>query len=150
MMVADCRHDENYNEDFLSDKDKRFLSGFDACIEDAIESFFDNDMGGLSSDSVLGYVTNLPVPEKMKVRYEMEYTTSDRQSEERVTENFADYIRLMLLEWIESKRNEFITSMIDNMDEEEYARNVEDAIARNKERKHPKEYTDTRSFFKRK
>ena len=53
----------------------------------------------------------------------MEHTFDDRADEERTVETYADLIRFELLRWIETERNELITSMIDSMSDEEYVEN---------------------------
>jgi hypothetical protein len=53
----------------------------------------------------------------------------------------------MLLDWIESKRDEIITSMIDAMDDDEYQELKAAAMARNEAKAEPKEYHNTRLMY---
>ena len=45
-MFPDCRTDDAYNEDFLTNTDKQFVRGMDWCTEMAIDNFFDNNFNG--------------------------------------------------------------------------------------------------------
>lgn len=121
--IPDCRTDENYNEKYLNEKDKEFLLGFDWAIESAVDNFFDNNFCMPDyDDSYISHVLTHDVPDFMKEKYTMEYTFGDRDEENREVKTYADWIRMKILEWIEIKRNTLITSMLDNMDEEEYKR----------------------------
>ena len=134
--IPDCRHDENYNEKFLNDKDKEFIRGFDWCVEMAVDNFFANEMFDLQSDdSYLGHILNEKLPESMQEEYEIELEfagTGDKETETRKVETYADLIRSKILEWIENERDELITSMIDNMSEEEYEKNKQKAYEEDK------------------
>ena len=113
--IPDCRTDEAYNEKLLKGSDKSFVGGFDWCTEEAVDSFFDNDMLDLATpESYLGHVLCEQVPEDLREEYEME---RDGETEQRTVETYADLIRFKLLEFIEMQRNELITSMIDGMPE---------------------------------
>lgn len=120
-LIPDCRTDEGYNEKYLNQKDKEFLRGFDWCVEMAVDNFFDNDMGDLASEGdYLGHILCGKVPEEMQEEYIMEHTVAGEEDEKRKVETYADLIRMKILEWIEMERDELITSMIDNMDDDEY------------------------------
>ena len=60
----------------------------------------------------------------MQEEYEMEFSfrlgADEPASEKRICKTYADLFRKVLLEDIESVRDEVITSMIDNMSDEEY------------------------------
>lgn len=77
--LPDCRNDSLYNQKYLSSIDKKFLKGYDYCM-DTLSEFMD----GLSSNMVAAKIAD------------------------------------MLKEVAENKRNEFIVSMIDQMDDDEY------------------------------
>ena len=90
--VPDCRTDEAYNERYLKEDDAEFVRGYDWCAERAVENAFDN---------LDAWEPDLDVrPSDIK----------------KVVEAFKPF----LLDWIETGRNELITSMIDNMSAEEY------------------------------
>ena len=92
--IPDCRTDEYYNEKYLNEKDKEFVSGFDYCTKSAVECGFANI-------------------EDFFYELEIDVRPSDVK---KVTEA----VEKWLLDWIESQRDEMITSIIDYMDEEEY------------------------------
>lgn len=118
MRVPDCRTDENYNQKYLQGADKEFVRGYDWCTETAVDNFFNNLDVYFDSDSHLIHMLNERIPEEEE--YEIEFTFGEIASEKRTVETYADLIRANILDWIEMERNELITSMIDNMDEEEY------------------------------
>lgn len=127
--IPDCRADENYNQKYLKEKDKEFVAGFDWCVEMAVDNFFDNDMYELQDeDGYLGHILCEEVPESMQTEYEMSFTFNfgedgeyEEKTETRIIKTYADLIRSKILEWIEMERDMLITSMIEGMDEDEYA-----------------------------
>lgn len=125
--IPDCRTDENYNEKFLNEKDSEFVRGFDWCVEMAVDNFFANEMFELqNADSYLGHILNEKLPEEMQSEYDVEFRfagTGDKETETRKVETYADLIRSKILDWIEMERDELITSMIDNMSDEDLDRN---------------------------
>lgn len=118
--IPDTRTDKYYNQKYLNDKDREFIRGFDWCLENAVDIFFDNisDLGDYE-DSYLEHVLNAEVPESLKDEYELECTFSDVK-ETRKIETYADYLRSKIIDWVESERDQLITSMIDEMDDAEY------------------------------
>lgn len=119
---ADCRRDTTYNQKYVGEKDKLFLRGFDWAVEMVVDNFFDNEMFGLQmGDGYFAHYLNHELPEDMKEEYVMEYTDG-RPDEVRKVKTYADLVRMKLLEWIEMDRNELITSMIDDLSEEEYGK----------------------------
>ena len=120
--IPDCRRDEYYNQKFLSGDKKAFADGFDWCAENAVDSFFNNNYDD-DTGEFLTHILTQKVPECLREEYTMEYTFGDRPDEERTVETYADLIRFELLRWIETERNELITSMIDSMSDEEYIEN---------------------------
>ena len=144
MILPNCREDAYYNEDFLDERDKEFVKGFDYATETACDNFFDNHYN-ISSDRsnvYLDITLTKKVPEYMQGEYEMQFTFGDRESETRTIETYADYIRFKILEWIEQQRDELITSMIDSMDKKEDKENRHKAIS-----EHQNKYYDTRKCF---
>lgn len=123
MSYLNCRTDEYYNQKYLDKNDKSFLDGFDWAMENAVDNFFDNNFGDEDcDDSYISHIMKEEVPKYMKEDYEMEFSFGDRPVEERTVQTYADYVRMLILEWIEIERNELITSMIDGYDEEKYDR----------------------------
>ena len=119
--IPDCRQDEYYSAKYLNEKDKQFLLGFDWCTEMAVDNFFNNSyIKGFDDRDFVGHEVLQELPESEKNEYTMTFTFGDGKDEERKTETIIDKIRCEILEWIESFRDELITSMIDGMSEEEY------------------------------
>jgi hypothetical protein len=148
-MFPECRNDNYYNEDFLGNTDKSFLQGFDWATEMAVDNFFDNYFGDMpiEENGELSTMLNKELPDYLKEKYEMEFTFGDRDNEEREIKTYADLLRMKLLEWIEMERNELITSMIDNMDEDIYNAIRNKVLKENQEKDNPKEYYDSRKHI---
>lgn len=150
MMFPECRNDNYYNEDFLTKTDKEFVRGFDWATEMAVDNFFDNNFDSdmpIEEDGELSIMLNKELPDYLKEKYEMEFTFGDRDNEEREIKTYADLLRMKLLEWIEMERNELITSMIDNMDEDIYNAIRNKVLKENQEKDNPKEYYDSRKHI---
>lgn len=114
MLLPDCRQDEYYNYDFLSDADKEHVDGFDLCVEvmrNALQNAEDMDFEGL------------------------DVRPSDISAVAAAIGENLDRI-------CEAERDELITGLIDDMDDDEFNRNRAAAIARNG-REH---YFDTQHF----
>ena len=122
--IPNCRTDENYNQKYLSEDDKRELSGFDWCAEMVVDNFFNNieDYDALDKTGFIGQFLAQDVPEELQEEYTMEYDfdKEEDREEDRKVKTVADYLRYCLLEWIEGERNEMIISMIESMTDEEY------------------------------
>lgn len=121
--IPDCREDEYYNEKYLNEADKEFIDGYDWAVEMAMDNFFDNNfLKGLDDDTYIGHTMTKELPDSMKDRYTVDYKYGDRGTVEVETETIADYIRAMLMDYVERCRDEMITSMIDGMDDKEHER----------------------------
>ena len=118
--IPDCRSDEYYNQKYLTGNDKEFIRGFDWCVEMAADNFFDNIDTVFGTDDHLIHVLNEKVPESMQEEWEFESFFPDAEKRVMKVETYADLLRKELAEWIESHRDELITSMLDHMDEETY------------------------------
>lgn len=114
MMFPDCRQDEYYNYDFLNDIGKSMIDGFDGCAQ-SIGNALDN-MDDFNDD-------------------ELDVKPSD-------IEAVAGALREWLAAWLESERDELITGLIDDMDDDEFSRLRAAAIAENGREK----YFDTRHY----
>lgn len=115
--IPDCRTDEFYNEKYLNEKDAEFVRGFDWCCEMAADIFFDNLP--FAEDSHLMHVLNEEIPEDTHEEYDIE-SEFDVPAQHRIVKTYADKLRALLLDFIESERDELIVSMIDGMDDAEY------------------------------
>lgn len=118
--IPDCRRDEYYNQKYLTEKNAEFIRGFDWCTENAMDVFFDNMEEFFDSDSYLMHILKEEIPEEEHEEYEWVNSFGDKTEEKRVVKTYLDAIRAQLLDWVESERDELITSMIDSMDEDEY------------------------------
>ena len=121
--IPDCRNDENYNEKYLNNFNKEFVRGYDWCVEMSVDNFFDNLDIYFGDDSHIMHLLNEELPENMREEYEIERTFADEnyRVEKRDVKTYVDLLRSKILDYIEMERDELITSMIDNMDEQEYA-----------------------------
>ncbi len=146
MMIPDCRNDEYYNEDFLDNTNKEFLSGYDWCAEEVVDNFFNNLDVYFDDDSYVSHLLNEPLPAGLKDEEEISWTFGDRPVETRKIETYGDLLRSKLQDWIESERDELITSMIDGMDEDIYNAIRNKTLKENKEKEDKKKYYDTRSL----
>ena len=144
MPFPDCRNDAHYNEDFLDEKGKTEVLGYDQCASMA-DNFFDNMDTYFKGDSYLMHILNENVPENMKESYEVVDPVDD-STKERTVGTYADYLRMCLRDYIESHRDELITSLIDKMDDETFSSLRRKVLNENKLSENPKVYYDTRSF----
>lgn len=109
--IPDCRADENYNDKYLNDTDAEFIAGFDWCRIMAVENYFDN------MDIYQGELDNVYAENE-----EEEACLEFIKEHQDTLEEIAKLVLLHTIEnYIEMQRDELITSMIDNMNEEEYA-----------------------------
>lgn len=120
--IPECREDEYYNQKYLTGNDKEFVRGYDWCVEQAVDNFFDN-FDCCDSDYLEVYLSK-EVPEDMRYEYQMEntfpYPGEEGKPEDRKVETYLDLIRYELLCWIEHRRDDLIVSMIESMSDEEY------------------------------
>jgi hypothetical protein len=125
MRIPDCRTDEYYNQKYLNANDKAELVGYDWCAEEVVDNFFNNIEDAFERDSYFGHALYEKIPEDMQEEYDMIFSFGKEAptEEHRKCETYADLFRMQLLEWIENERDEMITSMIDNMNDEEYEAN---------------------------
>lgn len=120
--IPDCRNDEAYNQKYLNQRDKDEIFGYDWCTEMVVDMFFDN-LELIDNDYVV-HLLETELPEYEREEYDWIPTIDkDREPEKREVRTIADLIRSTLLDYIESSRDEVITSMIDNMDDDEYEAN---------------------------
>lgn len=118
--IPDCRRDEYYNQKYLNDKDSEFVRGFDWCAERAVDNFFDN-LDYIDDDELVRFLDKeLPESEQFGYQWSDTFCRDADLVEERYVRTFGDLLRSTLAEWIESHRDELITSMIDSMTDEEY------------------------------
>jgi len=117
MLIPNGRTDEAYNQKYLDTLDKVELFGYDWCVE-IVKSFFDNTDVYFDDDSYLMHLLNQRLPKCAVDEYDV-YSV-DGDVEHCTAETYLDLLKGALLNYLEADRNELITSMIDDMDEEEY------------------------------
>ena len=119
-ILPDCRNDDVYNEDFLVHDDKKVVVGMDYAFEQ-IKNLFNNlDVYGKELAAA--------------------YTPCNLW---KVLEDNSELILKIMTDWYESERNETITAMIDNMDEDVYR----DNRTRTMNYHTDKEFYDTRKYM---
>ena len=97
-IIPDCRTDESYNQNYLNDTDAEFIAGFDWCTKMVVENFFNNlDNYEITDGQGFDVIEYLEAHEEV-----------------------AEELKNDMLQWIEGQRDELITSMIENMSDEEY------------------------------
>lgn len=120
--IPDCREDEYYKIENLTESDQEFVQGFDWCAEMAADNFFDNFLF-CDEDSYIGHILSQEMPESMQDEYEIAKTfvadNDPAKTEFREIKTYADLIRFKMLEWIESCRNNLIVGIIDGYGEGE-------------------------------
>lgn len=147
MMFPDCRNDDYYNEDFLDGQDKAELFGYDWCAEEVVDSFFDNLDVYFDDDSYMMHLLNEEMPKDMQKEETIEWTFGDRPDTVREIKTYKDLLRSKLQDWIESERDQLITSMIDAMDEDLYNAIRNKVLKDNEKAEKPKEYYDSRKYM---
>ena len=145
-FIPDCRNDDYYNEDFLTASDKAEVAGFDWCCEMAADNFFDNMDIFFDEDSHMRHMLDEELPEDMKEQYDVESSFGEHHVETREVKTYGDLLRSKMLDYIESVRDEMITSMIDNMPDEIFKAVRNKVLQDNAKSENPKQYYDTRKY----
>lgn len=121
--IPDCRTDEHYNEKYLDEKDSQVILGYDYSIEDNIENFFNNIE--IYADDI-AYALGLS---EKSLNIDEDLLDSDKDIEDYGKDEIKDMgianallvtLKQRMLEWAENNRDEYITSMLDNMNDKEY------------------------------
>ena len=134
MLFPDCRNDDCYNEDFLNPADKSFIKGMDYALEQ-IKNLFSGNLDVFEEE----LTETLPEGETAG---EDEVFASREDLLEILQEN-TEILAAVVQNWHEMSRNEMITSMIDNYDDDEFKKLRETAMQNNPD----KEYYDSRKFL---
>ena len=134
MLFPDCRHDDCYNEDFLNPADKSFIRGMDYALEQ-IKNLFLGNLDTFEDE----LTETLPEGETAG---EDEAFASREDLLEILQEN-TEILTAIVQNWHEMSRNEMITSMIDDYDDDEFKKLRETAMQSNPD----KEYYDSRKFL---
>lgn len=119
--IPDCRTDKDYNVKYLNERDYHEVKGYDWAVEQVIDNFFDN-IEVTESDYLMS-VLNEELPDYLVQEYEVPTSFNGDESQEyetRTAKTYGDLLRMNLLRWAECGRDELITSMIENMSDEEY------------------------------
>lgn len=126
MTFPDCRYDKDYNENYLNADDKHRLAGYDYCVKEVYTAFLNDLCNLIGKGSYLQVALEKEVPEDLKKTLEYEFETG--KIEKIKIETFLDLITTNVLIWLESSRDEMITSFIDYMKEEDYRKNKENYL----------------------
>jgi len=112
-IIPNCRTDEDYNQKNLNDKDAEFIAGYDWNRIFAVENFFDN---------IDEYNIEAMEPESEEESALLDYLEEHPEAAEAMKNVLVENIKEAMLHHIEMERDELITSMIDNMDDDEWAK----------------------------
>ena len=94
--IPDCRTDEAYNEKYLNNTDKEYVNGFDYAVEQVL-NLIDNNLDVYPDlETILDRNKAIVNVDKVQIAHDA------------------------IEDWLEGERDMLITSMIDNMDEDEY------------------------------
>lgn len=123
-IIPDCRQDEDYNEKYLNEQDAECVSGYDICVKDSIENFF-NNIGNIEDEllEAIGatHYNDIKLDEKLICG---DMTLKDMTSKQIKSIGPLNALLLVIksemLSCAEKQRDEIITSMLDNMDDDEY------------------------------
>ena len=120
-----------YYQEYLNEKDKEFIAGFDYVADEQIGNFFDN-----FEDAIAIVNEGLEVKGVDFDKVDTDLLRKDRDDNEDVLADIINekvtvneetkaflLVQRALLSWIEMNRNEMITGMLDDMNEEEYKEN---------------------------
>jgi hypothetical protein len=127
MIFPNTRKDDYYNQEFLNKNDKEVITGYDYAVEAALNLFdnlnaYQEELNDMleEDDNPIFKVLNFYA----------------------IIEEKSNTIQNIVRDWLENGRDDLITSMIDNMDENEYETNRNKYFA-----EHPdSDFYDTRNF----
>ena len=135
-LFPDVRNDSDYNEKFLNESDDAFIQGFDLALENVINLFADN------LDVYEDELTEL-CPEGHTI--EPDEAFAKREDLYEIIKDNKEIICAVIKDWMENERNSTVTSLLDNMDDEEYEMIKESVLQERPDLK--RELYDTRKFI---
>lgn len=106
--------ENSYYEGYLNDKDAEYVAGFDWVTDLVLRNFFHEDNAEDAYDVLIENVENISKNEHL-IKY-LEALSSDDKKD------IIKAIKFLVLDHIEMDRDELITSMIDSMDDDEFAK----------------------------
>ena len=112
MYVPNTRVDDIYNQDFLSEKDSYALIGYDMAVN-AADTFFDNIFPDDLFDMEEEYEKHKEIFVKLRKTF-----------------------RNGVLRWLESERNMFVMSVIENTPSKEYKEIRKSVLEKNKDKEY--------------
>ena len=133
-LIPDCRHDDTYNEDFLNKSDKAFIQGMDYALEQ-IKNLFLGNLDVYEDE----LTETLPEGEEKGD----DEAFASREDLYEVLQDNTEILAAVIWNWHEKERNEMITSMLDDYDDDDYQKLREEGKASHPE----KEYYDSRKFM---
>ena len=124
--IPNCRVDEAYNEKILNEEDSQYMYGYDICVDESVDNFFNNlkNWEADIKEAMYGEDSEAPLDIDYETVWNDDMYYSDYQEED--LQKMGSVTRLLLLlkermlEWAECNRNEIITGLIENMDDAEY------------------------------
>ncbi len=121
-----------YYEKYLGNDDHNFLDGYDWAVDEEIKSFFGNILDYLEGFDKEHFLRIGKIDEDILLRDDVSESELKDVNDETV---FLYRFKEAVLEHLEIQRNEMVTSMIDNTDEDEYNENYKKVWG-----KYPDEY----------
>lgn len=106
--------ENSYYEGYLNDKDAEYVAGFDWVTDLVLRNLFHEGNAEDVYDILVENVENISKNEKLIVDLKT-LPNDDRK-------DIVKAIKFLVLDHIEMDRDELITSMIDNMDDDEFAK----------------------------
>lgn len=94
--IPDCRTNEHYNQKYLNKMDKEFVAGYDWAVEQIVNMIENNVNVYPELEDILDFHKAVACVDKIKI------------------------LKEAVEDWAEAERDNLITSMIDNMDDDEY------------------------------
>lgn len=136
MLFPDCRNDDTYNERFLNEDDKLYVLGLDMAVNSIITLFagnldvYENELTELCPE---GYTP------------EFDECFAKREDLYDILIENKEILCAIIKDWLENERNGLITSCIDSMEDDTYAKIKKEVLTRQPELK-GKLY-DTRKLY---
>lgn len=109
-----------YYEKYLNTDDSNFLDGYDWAVNEEAKHFLENMLEHLEEFDKEHFIRIGKINEDILMRDDVSETELKDVNDETV---FLYRLKEAFMEHLEMSRNEIVTSMIENMDEEEYEEN---------------------------
>lgn len=134
-FIPDCRNDSVYNQKFVDKDDDIFLQGYDYAVEQII------NLLGYNLDIYEEELTEV-CPEDHEIEEDEAFAT--REDLFNIVDENKEILCAIVKDWLETTRNETITSMIDATPEEHFQEVRNEVLTLHPELK--EELYDTRQY----